>query len=265
VYAPVPEAREREIAGVPCRVFVPDGDVNGVYLHFHGGGMVTGAPEMNDIPNRDLSREHGLAVVSPDYRLAPEHPHPAGPDDGVAVAAWLLEHGEAEFGPARLLLGGESAGGYLSAIVTLRIRDELDAIDRVAGVNLVFGIYDWGGTPSQRGVRPTDAPDILDPEGIAFFAECYLPGQSQDQRRDPSASPAFADLRDLPPALFSAGTGDHLFDDTLAMAGRWAAAGNDTELWVGPELPHAFMWFPCELTKRWEQTSDAWFRRILAA
>jgi acetyl esterase/lipase len=263
-FAPEPEAEEREIAGVRCRVFVPEGTATGVYLHFHGGGMMTGAPEMSDTGNLALARRHGLAVVSADYRLAPEHPWPAGPDDGLAVAAWLLEHGAAEFGSDRLLLGGESAGGYMAAAVALRIRDELQAIERVVGLELVFGVYDWGRSPSQRGLRPYRGPDLLDPAGIEFFSDCYLPGRTDDERRDPAVSPAFADLDGLPPARFSVGTGDHLCDDTLWLASRWTAAGNEADLWVGPDLPHGFMWFPCELTKRWQAHMDDWFARILA-
>ena len=263
-FTPVPEAEVREIAGVSCRVFVPEGPATAVYLHFHGGGMITGAPEMNDVGNLALSRHHGLAVVSVDYRLAPEHPWPAGPDDGVAVAAWLLEHAEAEFGSGRLILGGESAGGYMAAAVALRIRDELDAIDRVIGLELVFGVHDWGRSPSQRGLRPHRGPDLLDPDGIEFFCDLYLPGRTDDERRDPAISPAFADLGGMPPARFSVGTGDHLCDDTLFMASRYVAAGSPAELWVGPDLPHGFMWFPCELTKRWQSHMSDWFHSRLA-
>ena len=263
-FTPVPEAEVREIAGVSCRVFVPEGPATAVYLHFHGGGMITGAPVMNDVGNLALSRHHGLAVVSVDYRLAPEHPWPAGPDDGVAVAAWLLEHAEAEFGSGRLILGGESAGGYMAAAVALRIRDELDAIDRVIGLELVFGVHDWGRSPSQRGLRPHRGPDLLEPSGIEFFCDLYLPGRTDDERRDPAISPAVADLTGMPPARFSVGTGDHLCDDTLFMASRYVAAGSPAELWVGPDLPHGFMWFPCELTKRWQSHMTDWFTRTLA-
>ena len=263
-FTPVPEAEVREIAGVSCRVFVPEGPATAVYLHFHGGGMITGAPEMNDVGNLALSRHHGLAVVSVDYRLAPEHPWPAGPDDGVAVAAWLLEHAEAEFGSGRLILGGESAGGYMAAAVALRIRDELDAIDRVIGLELVFGVHDWGRSPSQRGLRPHRGPDLLEPSGIESFCDLYLPGRTDDERRDPALSPAFADLTGMPPARFSVGTGDHLCDDTLFMASRYVAAGSPAELWVGPDLPHGFMWFPCELTKRWQSHMSDWFHSRLA-
>jgi acetyl esterase len=263
-YAPVADAVVTEIAGVPCRVFRPDGPATAVYLHFHGGGMIMGAPEMNDGGNLDLCRRFGMAVVSVDYRLAPEHPFPAGPDDGVAVADWLLGKGVDEFGSGRLLTGGESAGGYMAAAVLLRIRDELGAADRVDGANLVFGVHDWGRSPSQRGVRPTDGPDMLTPEGIELFTECYLPGRTDDERRDPSVSPAFADLHDLPPALLSVGSADHLLDDTLMLAGRYAAAGNETDLFVAPDMPHGFMAFPCGITAAWAAHTQAWFTDILA-
>jgi acetyl esterase/lipase len=260
----VPDAVDRVIAGVRCRVLAPDGPAAAVYLHFHGGGMILGTPEMADVANRALSRAHSVAVVSVDYRLAPEHPFPAGPDDGVAVAAWLLANGAAEFGSARILLGGESAGGYMAAAVLLRIRDELGAADRIDGANLVFGVHDWGRSPSQRGLRPGAGPDLLDPEGIRFFCDCYLPGRTDDERRDPAISPAFADLRDLPPALLSVGTDDHLLDDTLWLAARWAAAGNATELFVAPDMPHGFGNFPCGISDRWAAATRRWFGEVLA-
>jgi len=265
VYVTVPEAAERTVAGVRCRVFVPDGAASAVYLHFHGGGMILGAPEMNDTGNLQLCRHYGLAVVSVDYRKAPEHPWPAGPDDGLAVARWLVDHAEQEFGSDRLLIGGESAGGYMAATVLLRIRDELGAADRVDGANLTFGVYDWGRSASQRGIRPVEGPDILDPEGIRFFADCYLPGRTDDERRDPAISPAFADLRGLPPAFLAVGTADHLLDDTLMLAGRWAAAGDGVDLFVAPDLPHGFMAFPCAMTTRWAERMSAWFKAVLAS
>jgi acetyl esterase len=265
MYAPVPEAVERDIAGVRCRVFTPDGPPSAVYLHFHGGGMILGAPEMMDVANRDLSRRFGLAVVSVDYRKAPEHPFPAGPDDGISVARWLLEHGAGELGSPRLLIGGESAGGYMAAVVLLRMRDELGAADRVDGANLTFGVYDWGRSPSQRGVRPVEGPDMLDPEGISFFADCYLPGRSDEERRAPSISPAFADLAGLPPAFMAVGTADHLLDDTLMLAGRWAAASGGVELFVAPDMPHGFMAFDCGITRLWADRLSGWLGTVLAA
>jgi len=263
-YAPVPEAVERRIAGVRCRVFTSGGAARAVYLHFHGGGMILGASEMNDAANLELSRRFGVAVVSVDYRLAPEHPYPAGPDDGTAVAAWLVENALREFGSGRLLVGGESAGGYMAAAVLLRVRDELAAAHRFAGANLVFGVYDWGRSPSQRGTRPHEGPDLLDPEGIRVFTDCYLPGRTDDERRAPAISPAFADLRGLPPQLLSVGTCDHLLDDSLLFASRSAAAGNEVDLFVAPDLPHGFGFVPCGITTKWLEHTARWFGEILA-
>jgi len=260
----VPEGVDREIAGVRCRVFTPDRPARAIYLHFHGGGMVVGKPEMNDLGNRATARAHDVTVVSVDYRLAPEHPYPAGPDDGVAVAAWLLEHAETELGASTFVLGGESAGGYMAAAVLLRMRDELDAIDRVRGANLVFGVHDWGRSPSQRGIRPQRGQDILDPEGIQFFVDCYVPGMTDDERRDPAISPAFADLRGLPPLLCSVGSTDHLLDDTLLLASRAAAADTPVDLFVAPDMPHGFGAFPCGITTAWLAATHAWFQRVLA-
>jgi acetyl esterase/lipase len=225
--------------------------------------MMLGSPLMNDGANADLSSRFDLAVVSVDYRLAPEYPHPAGSDDCLAVAQWLVEEGEAEFGSARILVGGESAGGYYAALTVLRIRDELDAIDRVVGANLVFGAYDLSGTPSVRGARPSDVPDILTDDVFGFVNECLLPGLTPDDCKVPSISPLYADLHDLPPALFTVGSADHLLDDSLFMAARWAAYGNDSELAVYPDCIHAFNAFPTELSKRANERIDAFFERVL--
>jgi acetyl esterase/lipase len=226
--------------------------------------MVAGTPAVMDIPNRDLARDFNVVVVSSGYRKAPEHPYPAGPDDAYAVAAWLVQHAADEFGTDRLVIGGESAGSYLTALIALRLRDRLDALGRVLGLNLVFGVYDWGRTPSQRGMRPHEGPDLLSPEGINFVTECYLPGRTEEQRRDPDVSPIYADLHGLPPMFLSVGTTDHLLDDTLLFANRAAAAGNDVDLFVAPDMPHAFFAFPCAITKLWGERLNDWLERILS-
>jgi acetyl esterase len=261
----LPDGDERQIAGVRCRVFRPERAPRAVYLHFHGGGMIAGAPEMMDIPNRALAREFGVAVVSADYRKAPEHPWPAAPDDGVAVASWLLDHAESEFGTGRIVIGGESAGGYMTAIVALRVRDELRAIGRIDGLNLIFGVYDWGRSPSQRGMRAQDGFDVLSGDSSRFVADCFLPGMTDDERRAPEISPAYADLRGLPPCLVSVGTCDHLLDDSLLLASRAAAAGVDVDLVVLPEMPHAFQAFPCGITKLWAERQADWMRARLSS
>jgi acetyl esterase len=254
---PLPDTEERVLGGVPCRILRPEQPPRAVYLHFHGG-MVAGSAAVMDIPNRETVKQLGVTVVSVEYRKAPEFPWPAGPDDGLAVARWLVEHAGSELGAERLLVGGESAGAYLAAAVALRVRDELGAIDRVDGLNLTFGIYDWGRTPSQRGMRAHDGFDVLSPEAARFVGECFLPGRTDEERRAPEISPAFAALAGLPPCFVSVGTCDHLLDDSLLFAGRAAAAGVDVELFVLPELPHAFMMFDCGITRAWARRQSEW-------
>jgi acetyl esterase len=244
-------AVDRPIAGVACRIIGAGSDPSAVYLHFHGGGMSLASPELNDDENERLADELGLTVVSVDYRLAPEHPYPAAIDDSVAVARWLIEHSAAEFGTDVLLIGGESSGAYLAVMVLLALRDAGHDTSPFRSANLVFGVFDWGRSPSQRGFRPHDGPDWLAPEAMTEFADFYLPGLDDDQRRNGSVSPAFADLRGLPPALFTVGTLDHMFDDTILTASRWSAAGNVTELAVYPDCGHGFHWFTeTELSRR---------------
>jgi acetyl esterase len=239
-------AVDRSIPGpagpIRLRTFVPE-RVDGVMLHIHGGGFIAGEPEMTDLLNEVVMDSLNVAVVSVDYRLAPEHPYPAGPDDCEAAAFWLLEHAEPEFGSGRLLIGGESAGAHLSAVTLLRMRDRYDAARRFLGANLVFGIYDLSGTPSQRGVG-VPGPDLVSPEFIRLSTESFTPGWSTDERRDPDLSPLYAELHDLPPAQFSVGADDHLVDDTMLLSARWQLAGNRTELLVYPDAPHGFLGMP---------------------
>jgi len=259
-------AEKRSIPGpageIPLRVFLPEGRARGLFLHLHGGGWVVGDPEMSDEANELLARRFGLAVVSVDYRLAPEHPYPAGPDDCEAAAAWLLEKGAAEFGAERFFIGGESAGGHLALVTALRVRDRLGAGEQLLGLNLVFGYYDLNGTPSQLGNG--GHPDMLDPESLRFMAECFTPGMDATGRRDPDLSPLYANLAGLPPSIVSVGTLDHLLDDSLFLATRLSAAGVDTELAVYPDSPHGFMALPGRMARAHARRLDSWVERVLA-
>ena len=114
----------REIPGptgpLSIRIMTPEsGSPDGVYLHFHGGGMTLGSALSMDKRNWPIAQECNVVVVSVDYRLAPEHPFPAGAEDAEAAALWLIENAQAEFGTDRLVVGGESAGAYLSVLTML--------------------------------------------------------------------------------------------------------------------------------------------------
>src|SRR5579864_3294128 len=107
---------------IPLRVIAP-AQPRGIYLHLHGGGWVLGGADMQDPMLERTADNTGQAVVSVEYRLAPEHPYPAGPDDCETAAAWLVQNGKQEFGCDALTIGGESAGGHLTAGTILRMRD----------------------------------------------------------------------------------------------------------------------------------------------
>jgi acetyl esterase len=211
-------------------------------VHLHGGGWTIGAADQQDVPLAQLARETQLVVASIEYRLAPEHPYPAAPDDCEDAALWLLERGAQELGaPAALSIGGESAGAHLAALTLLRLRDRHGVRDAFRAVNLVYGAFDLSGTPSRRLAAD---PVLLTDSGMNWFNDNFLPGLDDEQLRDPAISPLYADLTGLPPALFTVGTADPLLDDTLFMAARWEAAGNDAELLVYADGIHAFNAFP---------------------
>lgn len=235
---------DTEVGPLAVRTFVPD-QVDAVYLHIHGGGWVLGAADQQDLMLAKIADEAKVAVVSVEYRLAPEHPYPAGADDCEAAALWLIEHAEAEFGTSRLIIGGESAGAHLSALTLLRLRERLGTVDPFVAANLVFGAFDVSMTPSSRNWG--DDVLILSSSIMSWFGECFTPGMSREDRRDPAVSPLYADLADLVPALFTVGTADPLLDDSLFMGTRWRAAGNEAEVVVYPDAPHGFIAFPCAI------------------
>ena len=244
------DATDRTIPGpagpVPVRVHVPD-TVKGVYLHFHGGGFVLGKPVLNDPAMDRLARDCNVAVVSVDYRLAPENPYPAGPDDCEAAALWLIENAVQEFGTDRLLIGGESAGANLSAVTLVRLRDK-HGYTGFSGANLVYGVFDLSMTPSSKnwGMRPL----LINTPLMEYFNNHYT---TPDLLRHPDVSPMFANLKGLPPALFTVGTQDPLLDDSLFMYARWISSGNQGELAVYPGACHGFNNFALKLADQSNQ------------
>ncbi len=229
---------------VQVRVFAPERPT-GVYLHIHGGGFTLGAADQQDTMLEETVTRTGMAVLSVEYRLAPEHPYPAGPEDCERAALWLVSEGAKEFGVNRLLIGGESAGANLSAITLLRLRDHHGITGAFVGANLTFGGFDLGGTPSLRNWGERNL--VINTPMCWWFNQQYLANADVATYQDPGMSPLFADLHDMPSALFSVGTLDPLIDDSLFMAARWAAAGAEAQLDVYPEGPHAFTVFPTKL------------------
>ena len=178
----------------------------------------------------------GMACVSVEYRLAPENPYPAGPDDCEAAALWVVREGTKRFGTTKLAIGGESAGGHLSAVTLLRLRDR-HKLTPFSAALMNYGCFDLGMTPSAR--RWGDEKLVLNTASIVGFRKCFLPPGTD--MTDPDVSPLYADLRGMPAALFTVGTRDALLDDSLFMAPRWLAAGNVAELALYPGACHGFV------------------------
>jgi acetyl esterase/lipase len=187
----------------------------------------------NDARNARLADALGVTVVSVEYRLAPEHPWPAAPDDCESVALWLVEEGRKVFGTERMLIGGASAGATLATTALLRLRDR-GLVHPMVGAVLQFGAYDLSGQ-SPGGRLYADE----------WFIQAYA-GHVPD-RTDPDVSPLYGDLRGLPPTLLLVGMLDVLLEDNLAMAARLAAAGNEVDLRVFPASMHGFTSHPTSM------------------
>jgi acetyl esterase len=263
----VPEARIVEIDGpagpIALRIIAPQHAAAGTFLHLHGGGWTLGESDAQDLRLQRLARETGLTAVSVNYRLAPENPYPAGPDDCEAAALWLLgEEAEATIGAgAPLAIGGDSAGGHLAVVTLLRLRDRHGITGAFRAAVLQYGCFDLSMTPSQRlwGERNL----VLSTPIITWFSDQFLPGQEPERRRDPDISPMYADLRGMPPAIFTIGTEDPLLDDSLFMEARWRLAGHATELHVWPEAPHGFLSLPMSVADGALAVEHDFLRRTL--
>jgi acetyl esterase/lipase len=241
------EVQDRVVSGsdadVSLRVYIPE-KVTGVYLHIHGGGFVLNRAGYYDELLVNTGTDCNVAVVSVDYRKAPENPYPAGSNDCEAAALWLVKNCGSEFGTENLIIGGESAGANLAVTTLLRMRDRHD-YRGFCGAVLTYGVYDLMLTPSARcwGERNL----ILTTKLMQWFHEKYA---SVEKYSDPDISPLYADLAGLPPALFTIGTLDPLIDDSMFMHMRWLAAGNRSLLAVYPGGIHAFNAFPIELARK---------------
>jgi len=257
--APVVKYIQGPAGELAVRIFRPD-TIHAVVLSIHGGGWSLGTAASDDVFNQYLEKACNVAVVSIDYRLAPESPFPACIEDCKAAARWLVDSAGILFGTGKLFISGASAGGHLAAVTALYIRDSLHAIDKVLGLNLVYGCFDLSRTPSCR--MATDSTPVLSKKYMDETYELVFHGWSLDRLQDPHYSPLFADLKGMPPALFTVGTLDPLIDDSYFMEDRWRLAGNKTYLAVYPECPHAFNYFPTQMAQVANHKMSEWIKGL---
>jgi acetyl esterase len=242
-YGPPPtveieSVRDDKVGDVPIRMYRHAYASTGLVVYFHGGGHVIGSIDIMDGFAREIADKSGAAVVSVGYRLAPEHPFPAGLDDCVAVTHWALDHAaDFDVPPELVAIAGESAGGNLSAAVALRLRDGGDA--SLAGQVLLYPVV-AGATefPSQAEFDGL----IIGGKSTKFYRESYAGGR--DIGRDPYAAPLHAEtLVGLPPALVILGGCDMLRDEGRAYAARLRDDDVDVTEQCYAGQPHGFMNF----------------------
>ncbi|MCA9610612.1 MAG: alpha/beta hydrolase [Myxococcales bacterium] len=239
---PLHRIEDRTIEGpdrpIPIRVYVPRGgpDPLPAIVYFHGGGFVVGDLDSHDASCRHLCRHAGATVISVDYRLAPEDPFPAAVDDTCAAFRWVVANAAAlHLDPARIAVGGDSAGGNLSAVVAQQMRAEGHPLP--AWQLLIYPSTDMTGSCESR--RTFAEGFFLEEHTIDWFQACYL--TSADQATDPRASPLVTrDLEGLPPAHIVVAGFDPLRDEGEAYARALMAAGVPTTLRCYGSLVHGF-------------------------
>jgi len=242
---PVSEVRELQADGpdglIPLRLYVPS--QSGVAPHaatvyLHGGGWSMGDLDTHDKICRRLARAAGCAVIGVGYRLAPEHPAPAGPEDVLAAIRWLVAHAvELRLAPERIAVAGDSAGGSLSAVACQQLRG--------SEVTLRAQVLFYPSTdlsPASQDFPSRRENGAVPPLTLELMHALADPFVASFDAADPRLSPLRAsDLHGLPPALIFAGECDVLRDDSRFYRDALRAAGVPVEYVEVPGMVHGFI------------------------
>jgi acetyl esterase len=249
---------------IPIRIYTPHGSGPfPVLVFFHGGGFVLGGLDLyNDVCSR-LCQGAGWLVVSVDYRLAPEYKYPAAPDDCLAAVHWVAAHA-AEFNgnPACLALAGDSAGGTLTAVTALRLREE--GGPRLCGQLLIYPATAYHTPPTPSYLENANGY-LLTRDDMIWFWDQYL--NSSAEASLPAVAPLCApDLSRLPPALIITAEYDPLRDEGERYAKRLQQAGVPTVLTRYNGMVHGFFMFGGLFAESRQATQQAttWIKQLTA-
>lgn len=226
---------------VPLHIYRPANAEGGCIYHIHGGGYVSGSAARMEPVHRWLADKLGCVIVSVDYRLAPEHPFPAGINDCYAGLAWTFAEAEAlGVDTTRIGIMGESAGGGLAAALALMARDRGEY--HLAFQHLIYPMLD--DRTCARDPHPVTGEFIWTPHNNKFGWSALLGHEPGGEGVSPYAAPARAeDLAGLPPSFISTGSLDLFLDEDIDYARRLIRAGVPTKLHVYPGAVHAFDFF----------------------
>jgi len=213
------------------RLAVPDADETKALLYIHGGGFVAGVPANHRPLTWRLAAQTKVPVYAVDYRLAPEHPFPAGLEDCVAAYRALLARG---LTPSHIAIGGDSAGGNLALATALKLKQ--DGVALPACLVCLSPVTDLAEpTASHRENVKSDA--MFDPRTFASVTAAYCPNRDP---KDPLISPLRGEVSGLPPTLFLCSGAEMLRDDSVRMAERMKQAGVETAIDVWPKVFHVW-------------------------
>lgn len=220
------------LGGVPTeRLSAPDTKTGAAFLYIHGGGWVAGSPATHRPLIWRLTKQIGIPVYAIDYRLAPEHPYPAGLDDCVAAYRALLDQG---IPTSAIIVGGDSAGGNLTLALALRLKAEGLALP--AALVCLSPATDL--TASGNSITANAKADAMFiPAMMETTGPRYFPGGDAS---DPFISPLFGDVTGFPPTLFQVGATEMLLDDSTRMADKMKTAGVAATLDVWPKVWHVW-------------------------
>jgi acetyl esterase len=239
---PLPRVEDLKIPGpageIPARLYAPAPapDSGGLLVYYHGGGHVIGDLDTHDSACRFLATHAGVGVLAVDYRLGPEHPYPAAVDDSVAALAWAAENAQRlGFDPARIAVGGDSAGGNLAAVVAIAAK--LGDAPAPAFQLLIYPVCDY--VEKRRSYETFAEGYLLTAGDMDWFRDNYLP--EPDAAHEWRASPVRApDLSGLPPAYVMTAGFDPLRDEGEEYAELLRAAGVTVALRRHEGLLHSF-------------------------
>ena len=257
---PIGHVEDRYIPGpggdIPVRLYTPAEAKPAplpALVYYHGGGWVVGDLESHDPLCRSLANASGCKVVATDYRLAPEHPWPAAPDDCLAALHWVVDKASSiGVDSNRIAVGGDSAGGNLAAAVTQRVRT-------ANGPNIRFQLLIYPALDASMGLASIDANAVgyfLEKAGMEWFYGHYVPDNADIKH--PDISPLFAsDLSGLPPAYVVTAGHDPLCDEGRAYAAKLKSAGVPVEDAHYASMIHGFFGFQATVDVSREAVRDA--------